>query len=1116
MAQPEVCPLDKTYRDDYTGHYTNNNPSVNTFTAPNVFDTPKYATYIYIDVPVNDEPYSTTVTSIIRNDPSFTTGSYWSAWRFIVFGGGTRQVTISGGTTLQGDGFVFNEGSIVLPTLPRGSLIEVTTKIVWDGTHTDIEVTTNLTEGSTLTARVSGGSTLLGLAGGVAGYDSEVVHTVGGMVGDGFENQCQPVSITRGLRFYNVWAGDGAPVASEEFGVTVEDWGGRSVAILTIDEKSNKLAEKWDSGFTSKSDMRSYPTVLGGSGGKLTLNDDGWYKSFLASGYSIAGSRVERTWNAGSEQEFSQGYAGVVKSGLGVLNVTVSDISTQMEADVTINEPLIVGDWKDATLKKVDSNSETKLFDGMVFKCASGSISPVMVEDEVGAPLEYWTSLSPTNDSFQDSMPFPEESYCRIKSGHNEGSILKVNTTLANPAIISGKKAFLVKMTNPYGLPIDDIFEDGVAWSLLYSGVSITDMSTYEFFTANREYQATETATVESPVTVNGAKVSNFTHEGSTVILDNQFLSNPIQDVEVVNNNTFDMTQWMSIPSGASGVTRTTDGVGGFTNGYYISISTLDSIENTQGVSDKSIVGQSIVTNVNYTPSPEHTQWGYRTGIALSYSATNVPADSEGLCLDVSYHIPQLPQTNKNGINMNLKVVCVCVWDGDGVWASQSHTELLQETVLTASYPSGSVVGHIDGNSIVKNFGSGYFTDVAHNRQMEQFDDRSSSTDIDGKIYHRGRLSLAFDNNSLLGAYPDRVYILVEGFTDFITGVEYADVGNAELKVNEIGFYGATSTDSFDDIDEITATVSGLPWGIISKAIEQIAKAQDWVAFKDVVVNVPELPHFVRSFVTKNTELKTKQALKRILREAWCVGYINRNGEYDVVSVAGKMGTDEAVPDTHNFVLPHGCELVGDMQQYDSDDLVTGGTINYNRDSQGKFTNSITITDADKAVFDPSYAKGFDSEATAKILWDKCHLIWLKTGVLVDVRKDMQELWWLYKEDDAVNYFTNVVEWNGGGAFARDIVTASIRVADIDSSGVLPWNIGDSCRLTVPNKLTGYYSGVVEGVKYEFGFGAIVYIRVAEVTLAPTRIVEDGLSGTDKRQEDGLSGTDKITEEGIK
>ncbi len=916
---------------------------------------------------------------------------------------------------------------------------------------------------------------------------------------------------TRGLRFYNVWAGDGVPVANPALGITVEDWNGTSVAIMTIDETSNKLAEKWDTGFTSKSDMRSYPTVQGGSGGKLTLNDDGWYKTFLAGGYSLAGSRVERTWNAGTEQQFSQGFAGTVKSGLGVLTVTVSDIASQMDGKLTEGEPFVTGYWVDAIIPKGKNSWETKLFD-MVFKCASGSMSPVTVVDEVGAPIKYNLNVSPTENDFETTLEFPADSYCRIKSGHNEGAILKVTSTIVPFSLVNDKKYFRVEATNAYGLNIDDLNDYGVVFNLFIGDVTITDMSTYEFFTMRQEFPVSDSVTVHSPIIVKGEKVSNFEHENNAIVLSNQFLSNPIQNVEIINNSSFDMSQWLDLPSGASSWDRSQ-------NGYWANVVGLVSMGNAlTPLNNKSIVGHKMVTTVTSTPNPDHYWWGHRTAMAMSYSATNVPADTEGLCIDMAHHIPTLPTSTHSPITMRTKVVCVCVWDGDGVWASQSHTQLLQEKTFDLVLSTEGVpTNELDGHTLIKNFGADYFTDALPNRQMEQFDNRTSSEDVNGLTYYRGRLSMKFDDNALLGAYPDRVYILVEAMCpEFRTGQDYTGTGNAELYVNEIGFFGKASSDSAEEFDEITASVTGSSSITLGMAIREIATAQDWSSFKDVVINVPIFSVFVKNYITKESELKTKQALKRILREAWCVGDINRNGEYNVVSVAGKMGSTDAVPDTHNFVLPNGCELVGELEKYESDDFVTGGTINYNRDSQGKFTNSITITDADKAVFDPSYAKGFDSEATAKILWDKCHLIWLKTGVLVDVRKDMQELWWLYKEDDAVNYFTNVVEWNGGGAFARDIVTASIRVADIDSSGVLPWNIGDSCRLTVPNKLTGYYSGVVEGVKYEFGFGAIVYIRVAEVTLAPTRIVEDGLSGTDKRQEDGLSGTDKITEEGIK
>ena len=272
----------------------------------------------------------------------------------------------------------------------------------------------------------------------------------------------------------------------------------------------------------------------------------------------------------------------------------------------------------------------------------------------------------------------------------------------------------------------------------------------------------------------------------------------------------------------------------------------------------------------------------------------------------------------------------------------------------------------------------------------------------------------------------------------------------------------------------------------------------------------------MRSFITKESELKTANALKRILREAWCVGYVNRDGQYTVVDVTGKMGSSDPVPETHDFILPHGYTLESDLSQYNSIDLVTGGVINYDRDSQGNFRKKLVISNADKSVFDESYVEGFDDISEGEILWNKCHLLWQKTGVLVDVRKDMQELWWLYRDADAINYFNNIVEWNGGSNFARDIVSVDIGVTKIDTdTSVIPWNIGDACRLTIPVKMNSAYSGVIEGIKYNSDYTAVVSIRVAEVYESTRRIIETGLPTTDKIIEDGIPTTDKITELGM-
>jgi len=917
-------------------------------------------------------------------------------------------------------------------------------------------------------------------------------------------------AITRGIKLYNVWSGDGDPVASTEFGVTVEDWGGRLVAVMTIDETSDKFGKPWDSGFSVRSDMRSNPNTISGSGGSITLLDNGWYKNFLSAGYSVAGSRVERTWDEVGETTFSQHYADSVKSGIGVLGINLLDMSTQMDADIEASEsPLIVGEWDNATIKKTaNSGVEEPLFDGVIFKLALNA-PPVSEYDAVDAPLEYELWLAPSVTDFGTSMTFPENTYCRIASGHNEGTIFKVGEGSANFASVDigggiYRNAFIVVLRNEYGVPIDDTNDEGLVYNI-YTADSISDMSTFEFFTQKQEFKVSENTVVSSPITVESESVSNFTLENGIVTIQSQFLSNPILDNDFKNNDTYDMTLYMKYPNNESLIVTRDE------NMYYVDLTTRVSYSNTETVvSDRDrTTYQSIETTVNRTQSIDQTHWGYRTMIGLSYYVENASVESSGMCLDVSYNIGALP--NYTTVAMNIRVVVVAVWDGSGEWLSQPYEETIHEQDVELQFTEGG-----DGFTSIKNFGSEYFTDNAPDKQMEQFDDRYESEDDTGARYVRGRLAFEFEDNDILKASPDRVYILINGTTYFTTTSEYTGTGNSELIINELGFFGEPSSSSADNIDSITATVTGEDWETLDTAIENIAESQDWNSFENIVVNVPQLPYFVKSFITKASELKTKTALKRILKEAWCVGYIDRNGEYTVVDVSGKMGDDTPVATTHDFELPHGYTLENEIDQYNSDDLVTGGTISYDRDSTGNFRKSISITNADKDVFDASYVTGFTSVGTAEILWNKCHLIWLKTGVLTDVRKDLSELWWLFEDVDAIRYFTNIVEWNGGSDFARDVLTVDIGVTKIDTdTSVLPWNIGDPCKLTIPIKMNSAYSGVIEGVKYGSDYSAIVSIRVAEIVESVDRIIETGLSTTDKITEDGLVATDKITELGI-
>jgi hypothetical protein len=916
-------------------------------------------------------------------------------------------------------------------------------------------------------------------------------------------------AITRGIKLYNVWAGDGDPVASVEFGVTVENWGGRLVAVMTIDETSNKFSKPWDSGFSVRSDMRSSPNIISGNGGSIDLLDNGWYKNFLNAGYSIAGSRAERTWDENGETKFSQNYADSVKSGIGSLIIRLLDMSTQMDADIESSEsPLIVGQWNSAEIKRTANSSGEELIDGIgdvIFKIVSPSTTAE--EDEAGAPLSYSILIAPSVSDFGTSLVFPENSYCRVFSGHNEGSVLKVDAGsypyLTFDVEGSPKGFFDIILKNDYGIPIDDTNELGLVTDLLTAD-SITEMSTFEFFTQKQEFNVGSDTIVSSPIIVNGESVNNFTVEDGTITVQSQFLSNPILSSEFVNNDDYDMTEYLLYPNN-----ETLD-VNRVENMYYLDVTSLISYDNTDSVSNKVRTDtQSIVSTVHRAISLDLTFWGYRTSIASSYYVENVSTESQGMCLDVSYNIPNLP--NFTTIAMTVRIVVVGVWDGSGEWLSQEYEEIVHEQDVEFTFTEGG-----DGFTNIKNFGTDYFTDNAPNKQMEIFDDRYESEDDSGNRYARGRIAFEFADPDILKASPDRLYVLINGSTYFETTAEYTGTGDSELIVNELGFFGETSSSSADNISSITATLTGEDWGTLDTAIQNIAETQDWNSFENVVVNVPELPYPVKTFITKASELKTKTALKRILKEAWCVGYIDRDGEYTVVDVSGKMGDDTPVATTHDFVLPHGYFLESELDQYNSDDLVTGGTISYDRDSLGNFRKSISITNADKDVFDTSYVTGFTDLGTAQILWNKCHLIWLKTGVLTDVRRDLSELWWLYRDSDAIRYFTNIVEWNGGSDFARDVITVDIGVTKIDTdTSVLPWNIGDPCRLTIPIKMNSAYSGVIEGVKYGADYTAVITVRVAEIVESVDRIIETGLSTTDKITEDGINTTDKITELGI-
>jgi len=441
-------------------------------------------------------------------------------------------------------------------------------------------------------------------------------------------------------------------------------------------------------------------------------------------------------------------------------------------------------------------------------------------------------------------------------------------------------------------------------------------------------------------------------------------------------------------------------------------------------------------------------------------------------------------------------------------WDGSTYEEELASIELYYGLESA---GTVDKYCYISNIGSQYFTNSPDDLTNAPFDDRDES---DGLLTAsiRGRINFEYTNPDILDAQPDKIYILV--YTTCTTRDATPLVAPVQLTIRELALFGESN--NTPEVDVLTADVTGRDWGTMTTAITNVATAMDWSKFETVSTSVPVLPSFVRSFINNPRELKTDVALQRLHRESWTVGYLDKTGTYTVTSVAGKIGSPDAVASTHNFVLPHGYMLKGEILNYESDGLPTGGTIQYSRKSDGTFRSSITINSADQSTYDSSYVTGITDIGKAESLWNICRGIFLKTGVLYDVRKDMQELWWLYEENDAVQYFANILEWNGGSDFIRNVAELDIDVADIDSSGdVLPWIIGEACNVTIPNITGGALSGVVTGVKYEKdNEAAVVSCRVGEIVPRADTITELGNIIVDTITELDTN-TDTITEVGL-
>lgn len=877
--------------------------------------------------------------------------------------------------------------------------------------------------------------------------------------------------VTRGIVIYDVWVGAGDPVPNPTYNITVEDWGGRIVAVMTITEDDFYLTEVWDNGYKQSVDMRSYPRNAGGSGGTINLLDDGWYNSFVSAGYNFEGCRVARTWNG---DFISQHYVDKVSQNKGLVTLPLITLDDKMNATIgNGSNPLTVGNWNNVKVERT-GEGEQALFDGQTFRWADVDPANRAILDDYGAIIGYTTfDFIPTDPNYSSGLlAFPSNTYIRVNNGIGEGYVLNVNEGFAPVFIdpISGKKYFSTGDVDlSLGLELTDDFEYGLAYRIADT-LAISELSVFDFATIVPEYNYDSSATVEK-VFINGKEITDYTAEDGKIKLKTQFNSSAIFNPTFVNA-TEDLTQYMDDPSG-------TTRVGG---NVYHSTGRTETYNNTASVSDR-----RRDTNQFARCAKE---------VGIGYETTEDVPDAIGVCVDVELENCQ-----------SAFVTVIAYWKNDTDWLSEEA----QETVYRSEFanPLGTLIG-VDYD--LKNFGANYFEDSLDVYPQEPFDERKPDLSA-SKTGYRGRVEFELTSPDTIKTSPDKIVVFINALSTF-SGIIFDE---ATITVNEIAFFGEKQ--DLVAPDELSVNISGRNWSNMKEAIEQVAVLQNWDSLPNVDIDVPQLSQKVRNYTTKESDLKTSRQLENLLREAWCIGRVNRTGTYDVTLLENKIGFDHVVDDSHNFVFPNGYRLVSNVLAYESDTVPTGGTIQYGLQSDGSYANSITVSNADADTYDASYVSGVSDPVVAEDLWNRCHGIYLKTGVLNDVRNDLSKLNWLYQEGDVIRYFVNILEWNGGSDFTKDVRIIEIEAVSIDNLGATDdyvlWNRGEECRITIPNVLVGEYTGIITGVEYNpDDYSANLTIRVGELNQRPARIIEGDNTTVDKIIELDTN-TDRIVEVGI-
>jgi hypothetical protein len=263
--------------------------------------------------------------------------------------------------------------------------------------------------------------------------------------------------------------------------------------------------------------------------------------------------------------------------------------------------------------------------------------------------------------------------------------------------------------------------------------------------------------------------------------------------------------------------------------------------------------------------------------------------------------------------------------------------------------------------------------------------------------------------------------------------------------------------------------------------------------------------------------MKTDEALRRLLSDAWQVGYARRDGVWRSQGVCDTLGVDVVVPDTHYFRHPSGVKNSGAVA-YDIVTIPTGGTVEYDRTPDGEFRKQIAIRNTQEAAYSPEYVEGITDPVEAERVWLKARDMFLLSETQTDFQQDLAQCWALFREEDVIRHIDRIFGWSGWSPeFVRRILNCSFEVADVDSESVIPWNIGDVCRVNIPLVTnSGDYSGIITAVQFRpETYSCVVGMRVAEVQPTPDRIVESGIGAAGRYIETGISTDPNIIEIGV-